>query len=60
MLEFAICEKNNKKVLTYLDTSIIFRLVISDCALSSVGQSNRLITGGSKVRILEGAPIKYG
>ena len=28
-------------------------------ALSSVGQSNRLITGGSKVRILEGAPRKY-
>ena len=26
-------------------------------SLSSVGQSNRLITGGSKVRILEGAPL---
>ena len=29
----------------------------STCSLSSVGQSNRLITGGSKVRILEGAPF---
>ena len=27
------------------------------CAFSSVGQSNRLITGRSKVRILEGAPF---
>ena len=26
-------------------------------AISSVGQSNRLITGGSKVQILEGAPF---
>ena len=30
---------------------------VKKCTLSSVGQSNRLITGGSKVRILEGAPI---
>ena len=29
------------------------------CSLSSVGQSNRLITGGSKVRILEGAPFYF-
>lgn len=29
----------------------------STCSLSSVGQSNRLITGGSKVQILEGAPF---
>ena len=35
------------------------KLNISKCALSSVGQSNRLITGGSKVRILEGAPFYY-
>ena len=32
---------------------------VKKCTLSSVGQSNRLITGGSKVRILEGAPNEY-
>ena len=30
---------------------------VKKCTLSSVGQSNRLITGRSKVRILEGAPF---
>ena len=35
-------------------------LCCRSCSLSSVGQSNRLITGGSKVRILEGAPNKNG
>lgn len=33
--------------------------MLNKCALSSAGQSNRLITGRSKVRILEGAPFIY-
>ena len=46
-----------KKVLTSVKKYLIINFAFRKCSLSSVGQSNRLITGGSKVRILEGAPI---
>ena len=41
-----------------MKTKILYNNKCSNkCAFSSVGQSIRLITGRSKVRILEGAPF---
>ena len=47
-----------KKVLTNYKKYYILFFVVKFCSFSSVGQSNRLITGGSKVQVLEGAPKK--
>ena len=56
MLESEKIEKICIFLLTHKKIYLIISLALSKSSLSSVGQSNRLITGGSKVRILEGAP----
>ena len=48
--------KNSIDKIKYLCYTIASQLI---WAISSVGQSNRLITGWSGVRVPDGPPIKY-
>ena len=59
-LNFTYLQKNFNFFKKCIDIykKILYTLnCVEKCSLSSVGQSNRLITGGSKVQILEGAPF---